>query len=307
MSDTLQAMRHRIATVGELGAVVRTMKALAASNITLFDRAARASSDYSQIVELGLSVCLRPDTEVAEENPFLRRAPSAGLEDGAQTSRFQRRLYVVFGSDQGLVGLFNDSLASFAVSEILKGPNRVFAVGERMQTSLEDAPVAVAASFPVPNSVPAITPLVGRLLRAIQDEFDKGEITSVHLFHNRIVSGSSYEPVHNRILPLDRIWQSEIASRKWPTAVLPEQLDGDGATFLAFIREYLFVTMYRTCAESMASENMCRVMAMQAAQRSIGNMLDNLTLSFQRARQGAIDEELFDVVAGFESLRETVP
>ena len=71
---------------------------------------------------------------------------------------------------------------------------------------------------------------------------------------------------------------------------------------LAFVREYLFVSLFRACAESLASENASRLAAMQRAEKNIDELLEDLNRSFHRLRQSGIDEELFDVISGFEAL-----
>jgi F-type H+-transporting ATPase subunit gamma len=68
------------------------------------------------------------------------------------------------------------------------------------------------------------------------------------------------------------------------------------------IREYLFVSLFRACAESLASENASRLAAMQRADKNIDELLEDLNGTFHRLRQSGIDEELFDVVSGFEAL-----
>ena len=75
------------------------------------------------------------------------------------------------------------------------------------------------------------------------------------------------------------------------------------ATLRALIREYLFISLFRACAESLASENASRLAAMERADQNIGDLLTDLRDSFHRLRQGGMDEELFDVIAGFEALR----
>jgi F-type H+-transporting ATPase subunit gamma len=70
----------------------------------------------------------------------------------------------------------------------------------------------------------------------------------------------------------------------------------------SFIREYLFVSIFRACAESLASENASRLAAMQRADKNIAESLEDLSGKFHRLRQSGIDEELFDVVSGFEAL-----
>lgn len=73
----------------------------------------------------------------------------------------------------------------------------------------------------------------------------------------------------------------------------------------AFLREFLFVSLFRACAQSLASENASRLAAMQRAEKNIAELLDTLNRNFHRLRQSNIDEELFDVVAGFEALSRT--
>jgi F-type H+-transporting ATPase subunit gamma len=89
----------------------------------------------------------------------------------------------------------------------------------------------------------------------------------------------------------------------WPTRNLPEVIHGEEVTMLAFVREYLFVSLFKACAESLASENASRLAAMQRAEKNIDELLGDLNRSFHRLRQSGIDEELFDVISGFEALK----
>ena len=75
-------------------------------------------------------------------------------------------------------------------------------------------------------------------------------------------------------------------------------------TLLALVREYLFVSLFRACAESLASENASRLAAMQRAEKNIDELLEDFNRTFHRLRQSGIDEELFDVISGFEALSE---
>ena len=75
-------------------------------------------------------------------------------------------------------------------------------------------------------------------------------------------------------------------------------------TLFALIREYLFVSLFKACAESLASENASRLSAMQRAEKNIEDLLYDLHNTFNSLRQSSIDEELFDVVSGFEALNK---
>ncbi|MEO6354208.1 MAG: F0F1 ATP synthase subunit gamma, partial [Burkholderiaceae bacterium] len=157
----------------------------------------------------------------------------------------------------------------------------------------------------LPNSISAIAPLVGQILIEMETQREQGEIAQVYLFYNRPMSGSVYAPVSQRLLPLDDVWRRDLAAIDWPTKNLPEVMNHKEETVLAFVREYLFVSLFRACAESLASENASRLAAMQRAEKNIDELLEDLNRTFHHLRQSGIDEELFDVVSGFEALTKS--
>src|ERR1039457_5996760 len=292
MSDTTESLRHKISSAGDLQAVVRAMKAFAASSIGQYEKSVRALTDYYRTVELGLCACFRESTPGAAAGQ--RQAPThAGVVRA-----------IVFGSDQGLVGQFNDVVADYAIKSLaaLHGKCRVWAVGERVHARLAEAGLPLAGLFPVPNSVQAITPLVGQIQIESEARRAKGEYARLYIFHNRPKSGALYEPVSQRLLPLDAPWQQGLAKVPWPTKMLPEVMCSDTVTLRALIREYLFISLFRACAESLASENASRLAAMERADKNIDELLETLHGTFHRIRQAGIDEELFDVISGFEAL-----
>jgi F-type H+-transporting ATPase subunit gamma len=95
------------------------------------------------------------------------------------------------------------------------------------------------------------------------------------------------------------IWKYSPGRRK----KYPEIIGGRTA-LQAFIHEYLFVSLFRACAESLASENASRLAAMQRAEKNIDELLEDLNTEYHRLRQSGIDAESFDVIAGFEALNE---
>jgi F-type H+-transporting ATPase subunit gamma len=289
VSETTESLRRKIASAGDLEGVVRTMKALAASNIGQYEKAVSALGDYYRSVEMGLGVCFQKSGFVATPPQRQSARPVVGA--------------VVFGSDQGLVGRFNDAVTEYASTTLSDLPEKpiVWAVGERAHARLQDLGLSPTGLFLVPNSVKAISQLVGQVLTATEQAQDHGAVTELLLFHNRPAAGASYFPVTQRLLPLDESWRGELAKRRWPTGNLPEAIGGVSATLPVLIREYLFVSLFRACAESLASENASRLAAMQRAEKNIDEMLVDLHGAFHRVRQSGIDEELFDVISGFES------
>jgi F-type H+-transporting ATPase subunit gamma len=292
MSDTTASLRRKIGGAGDLQSVVRTMKAVAASSIGQYENSVRALADYYRTLELGLGACFR------ESGPVLLIG-----EQNSQTVA-GALVAVVFGSDQGLVGQFNDVVADFAVKTLAALPagSKVWAVGERVHARLLDAGLPLMGLFPVPTSVNAITPLVGQILMETETRYGQNEVNELHLFYNHPTSGSVYAPVNQQLLPLDETWRRKLAHRAWPTGNLPEVMGDGTATLRALLREYFFVSLFRACAESLSSENASRLAAMQRADKNIDELLEDLNGTFHRVRQSGIDEELFDVISGFEAL-----
>ncbi len=292
MSDTTASLRRKISSAGDLQSVVRTMKALAASSIGQYEKSVQALGDYYHTVEIGLGACFR------ENEPTTLMTERKGQTDAGAIGA------VVFGSDQGLVGQFNDVVVDYAVKTLaaLPGKPHVWAVGERVHARLTDAGFPPIGLFTVPNSVQAITPLVGEIQIESETHRANGEYVQLYVFHNRPLSGAIYQPASQRLLPLDLPWAHGLAKVHWPTKILPEVMGGGTATLRALIREYLFISLFRACAESLASENASRLAAMERADKNIDDLLSQLQGTFHRLRQSSIDEELFDVISGFEAL-----
>jgi len=292
MSDTTESLRRKISSAGDLQAVVRTMKALAAASIGQYEKSVRALAGYYRTVELGLGACFRESE------------PAATMVERKIPTRAGVISAVVFGSDQGLVGQFNDVVADYAIKTLaaLPGKAQVWAVGERVRARLADAGLPLVGLFTVPSSVQGITPLVGQIQIESEAHRTKGENASLWVFHNRPLSGALYEPVSQRLLPLDAQWQRGLAKVRWPAGNLPEVMGGGTATLRTLIREYLFISLFRACAESLASENASRLAAMERADKNINDLLEQLHGTFHQLRQSGIDEELFDVISGFEAL-----
>jgi F-type H+-transporting ATPase subunit gamma len=294
MATTMTALRHQIGSAEDLKSVVSTMRASAASAIGQYERSVAALGDYARTVELGLSVCLR-SVDAAQSPRATPFKPAIGNVVHA----------VVFGTDQGLVGRFNEEVADHAVAKLAPMSAKVWTVGERVRSRLLDAGLQPAGTFPVPGSVKLITRLVGDILQKVlaPEGGPEGEAqdATLILVYNRPTE-AGYAPVSQRLLPLDESWQRKLARQPWPGTQLPEVLGAGAQALQVFIREHLFVSLFRASAESLASENASRLAAMQRADRNIGDLLEGLHASFHRQRQAGIDEELFDVIAGFDAL-----
>jgi F-type H+-transporting ATPase subunit gamma len=268
------------------------MKALAASSIAQYERAVESLHEYTHTVELALSVCLRDSGSLEHTTP----RPSA------------LRGAVIFGSDQGLVGRFNESLMEFATSALLALPGKtthLWVVGERMRELVASSMPLSPTTLTVPHSVEAIAPLVSQIVIGLAKAGVHDEMGEIYLFNNQPTSDAGYRPHLKRLLPLDASWQRDLTELPWPSKVLPQVLGSAASALKALIGEHLFILMFQACAQSLASENASRLAAMQRAEDNIVKILEDLSRTFHRMRQQSIDEDLFDVVSGYESLTKS--
>ncbi|MEO5796324.1 MAG: F0F1 ATP synthase subunit gamma [Rhodoferax sp.] len=295
MTDSIATLSHQIGSASDLQSVVRTMRAVAASSIHQYEQSVLALADYRNTVNLGLAACMRlADVPAPIPRPASRPTGTLGA--------------IVFGSDQGLVGQFNELVVEHALNVLQKlpGPQVFWAVGERVTARLEDAGIAVESAYPVPSSVAAIAQLVDRLQFDTETHPSQRALPHIHIFYNRPHSGALYEPVDERLLPLDKTWRDKLRMQTWPTPMRPQLMGPSVSTLQLLIREHLFISLYRASAESLASENASRLAAMERADKNIEELLTSLRNKLHSQRQSSIDAELSDVLAGYEALAAKV-
>ena len=292
--QTAEALKRKIQSAQDLLGVVKTMKALAAVSIRQYQRAVESLADYNRTVEMGLQIVLKESLEAT----------------AASRSQSMRLGAVVFGTDQGLCGQLNNTIVGHALEEmdktgIPKEERIIIAVGVRTADILEDSGQKVFEILTTPGSTAGITSMVQDITLLLENWRFKIAVERMHLYYSEYVSGAIYRPRALKLIPVDHQWLVSLRREKWASRTLPTfTMDWD-RIFRALIREYLFVSIYRAFANSLASENASRLAAMQSAEKNIEERLEELSVHFHRQRQMTITEELLDIVAGFEVLKES--
>lgn len=255
-----------------------------------YDTAVAALETYYHTVQLALVACLGQDETAPASAALVNQAP-APIEA------------IVFGSDQGMVGQFNDTILAFASDAlaVLPGKKTVWAVGRRIAAQLAMGQWSPGPGFDLPGFDGHSRGAGRRIAARARSAAHAGSAGPCLPLPSSARPGT-HAPLCQRLLPLDQAWRREIDALRWPTRTRPEVLGARRDALSACVSEYLFVALLRACAESQASENASRLAAMQRAEKNIDELLDQLNLSFHSLRQNAIDEELFDLVAGFEAL-----
>ena len=292
MTESLQDLERRIESATELHSITRTMRGLAAVNLSHHERAAGASSVYEGIIAAGFQVALR--------DGGLERLPL-----GAPTVSMPTAL-LVFGSNQGLCGPINRYVVAHASNEAEQLPSlvRIGAIGQRLASELELAGLDVETTWDLPGTVEAITPRATQVLVDLDRWRGEDDITRVILVFPGYVRGArSYEPTSWQLAPTDRRWLERLAARPWRSRSLPTFTMQWDRLVAALIHEAMLVHLHRGFAQTMASVAASRLAAMDSAQRDIEERLSRLRAEHQLVRQTEITEELLDVVSGFEVLR----
>lgn len=293
--ETLEILRRRIETTESLQSIVRTMKSLAAVSIRLYEQAAASVHEYTDTVELGLQIALQsqpPDTRSTEE----------------KGDRFG---FIVFGSDHGLCGRFNDVIADFAVRQWQDRSGRdrgvVLVLGAQSASRLSTMGITADSTLSLPGAIEGLSSTCREILIRIEKWRATRDVRRVFLLHNRRTADATAAPQATRLIPVDPRFLTRLSGRTWPSRSLPAFTMAREELLSSLLRQYFFISVFRAGVESLASEHATRLASMQAAERNIDERLEEMHGDYRRRRQQAITEELLDVVAGAEALRQERP
>ena len=178
-------------------------------------------------------------------------------------------------------------------------------VGKRAEARLESHTHAPSASYFLPGSVDGLTHTVEKILVKLDAWKNKEAFERAIVFYNHRDEGNASTPKMTRLLPLDPRYLHAVARQPWVSRSLPVFTMDGGRLFSALIQQYLFATIYRAGAESMAAEHASRLSAMQAAERNIAEKLEAMSAEYRHERQSAITAELLEVIAGYEAVCNT--
>ena len=289
MTQTLEALSRRVATLSSIKGVVRTMKVLSAVNAAPYEAAVASIEQYHATILDGLQILMRSTGRPISDSPM-------SLSPG---------IALVLGSDHGLCGGYNETVAEAAAARIGSGEWQLFVVGAKMDAALSDRDLTSVTRFTPPASADGIRRLAGEVLIALDGAraAPGSEDTAVILIHMKPGDQGRQVPNIQSLLPIDPELLADLARRPWKSRSLPMVTMAPGALFAALIRNHLFASVFRAAAEAMATENAARLALMQQAEHAIDDRLDELLFQTRSARQSEVTNELLDVIAATEALK----
>ncbi|HTN34623.1 MAG TPA: F0F1 ATP synthase subunit gamma [Marinobacter sp.] len=290
MAQTLETLTRHSDTLTSIRGIVHTMKTLSAINATPYEHAASSIEAYHQTILQGFAA-------------FAYRTGEITLRQ----DKALEHLVIVFGSDHGLCGSYNDNLAEVVklyCQETIAGKQRILCIGAQMNNALTDQSLTPEATLLPPASADGIGRLAGDIVTRI-DRFSRGQPLNhlaVTLAFTQRGEHGFREPVTRSLLPLEPSMLTR--AKRWESRSLPDYTMAADALLSSLIRSHIFASVFRASAEAMVTENSARLALMQQAEQSVDERLEEVKTELRSVRQDEITNELMDVIIGFEALKK---
>ena len=290
----LKELKNRISSVKSTRKITSAMKMVAASKLRRAQELAESSRVYADSLSFILS-SLAGNTKNSSDLPEILT--------GRENSKIS--LLIINSSDRGLCGGFNSNLFRNAKKWIsdqqgLGKSVKIMTVGKKASSFYKKTDLDIVASFEDLNSNDRQLQVSEEIKNKIMELFENNEIDEVSILFNKFVSAISQEPTYQSLIPLSNDETSEEESEANNSVF---EFEPDKNDLLEYLVPRNFLTqIYRSVLESSASEHAARMTSMDNATRNAGDMIDRLTLTYNRTRQAFITKELIEIISGAEAV-----
>ena len=290
----LKELKNRISSVKSTRKITSAMKMVAASKLRRAQELAESSRVYADSLSFILS-SLAGNTKNSSDLPEILT--------GRENSKIS--LLIINSSDRGLCGGFNSNLFRNAKKWISdqqgQGKSvKIMTVGKKASSFYKKTDLDIVASFEDLNSNDRQLQVSEEIKNKIMELFENNEIDEVSILFNKFVSAISQEPKYQSLIPLSNDETSEDESES-NNAIF--EFEPDKNELFEYLVPRNFLTqIYRSVLESSASEHAARMTSMDNATRNAGDMIDRLTLTYNRTRQAFITKELIEIISGAEAV-----
>ena len=294
---SLKALKGRIASVKSTQKITKAMKMVAAAKLRRAQQAAEAGRPYAQRLE-GVMASLAAKVVIGPESPKLL----------AGTGRDQAHLLVVCTSDRGLAGAFNSNIvraARKAADDLIREGKTVYfyLVGRKGRAVIQRLfPKQIVHQYDT-SAIKQVGFADAQAIAAdIIDRYTTDGIDVVHLFYARFQSALVQEPTQQQIIPVP-VQASEVSTTSTSGASAAVEYEpGEEEILEELLPRNVAVQIFRALLENAASEQGSRMTAMDNATRNAGDMINRLSIQYNRTRQAAITTELVEIISGAEAL-----
>jgi F-type H+-transporting ATPase subunit gamma len=290
----LKELKNRIASVKSTKKITSAMKMVAASKLRRAQELAESSRVYADSLAFILS-SLAGKTSNSSDLPEIL----TGREDPKTI------LLVINSSDRGLCGGFNSNLfrnaKNWIAQQQAQGKTvKIMTVGKKAASFYRRSELDVIAGFDDLTSNDRQLQVSEEVKNKIVELFESKEVDEVSILFNKFISAISQEPTYQSIIPMAA---EEASEEEAETSNAVFEFEPDKNELLEYLVPRNFLTqIYRSILESSASEHAARMTSMDNATRNAGDMIDRLTLTYNRTRQAFITKELIEIISGAEAV-----
>ena len=290
----LKDLKTRISSVKSTRKITSAMKMVAASKLRRAQELAESSRVYAESLSLILSSLSGgskdnsdlPEVLVGRANPKVA-------------------LLIINSSDRGLCGGFNSTLFRSAVAWIKdkKSKNievKLMPIGKKASAFYKRSDLEIIENFEDINTNDRQLEVSENVKNKISELFESKAIDEVSILYNKFVSAIAQEPTFKSLIPLE---QSESEEGSEETTNSSFEFEPDKNELLEYLIPRNFMTQVYGCIlESSAAEHAARMTSMDNATRNAGDMIDSLTMTYNRTRQAVITKELIEIISGAEAV-----
>ncbi len=276
-------IRRRIGSARNIKQITRAMQFVAASKLRRAQEATLASRPYREKLD-----------EVIADLAAVMSGEDHPLLEGRDLAQPHNRLMVVMTSDRGLAGALNTNTIRFALREIVDhtGDLKVVTVGRKGRDAMRRSRVPIAAHFEGFGDRPAFTDTLP-LARLVTDDFVAGTYDRVDVVYSRFISTLTQKPVLEQLLPVVPAADTEgIPGNQFLFEPNPDEV------LRALLPRYVATRLFQAVLESKASEESSRMVAMKNATENAEELIEDLTLSYNKVRQANITREMVEIASG---------
>ena len=274
-------IKNRIRSMESTKQITKAMEMVAASKLRRAQAQVANSRPYFEILYTTIQDITRSNRDFS--SPYLKERPA------------NKVMYLVIAGDRGLAGGYNSNILKLVMSQIQDKDAVVLPIGKKAVDYFKSKNIPILTE----NYAEAASVGIGdcfSISKQLSKDFLEGEFDEVYVAYTSFVSMLSQQPATMQLLPLKKPEAGEepAAPRRCDTIY-----EGDSEeVFAAIVPEYLGGILYGALCESRASEQAARRSAMDSATQNADEMIADLSLKFNRARQAAITQEITEIVAG---------
>lgn len=291
---SVEILRRKIKTTQDLRDIVSNMKMLSSVSISQYERADKALDKYLRNLRDAFHVLILnnalPQTEI-------------------KSDKQPRVLFLLIGSDNGMVGSFNREIMEKTLDNLHEkqlNPQDVLfvTVGKRINALAENGHLRLYKSYAVSNSVKTVALLSENIILNMDEVIRKKHINEVWVVSHHCKERREVKTECKRIFPFDMKKLQKLRCKRWDTNNIPMLGVKAEKMFAELINEALMITLSKEINASLVAEHYTRMINMQNAEKNIDENLEKLNLEYQQQRQEDITDELIDVISGAEAMKK---